>query len=247
MEPWDKVILYGVFDGMNLSSDGSRDILVTLENGDRVDIPEYFTRKASDFIEKDKLKLKDVIARIKKLDLDSQDVWLNEILNELGSDYGSLKYRAGYEQGKFDSTMEHEKVTVPQFVADWYEEHKDDFEIALFRCIDHIPSVYDEGDLNEFEEWIIDSETKPFQTLVNMHQFGYTVEKEKRYRVKMKGFDDKHSLLKYGEFSETWYFDDTETNVCIRKYHTRKQIEEAGFGEVFNNPLFEVEEMKKNE
>lgn len=36
-----------------------------------------------------------------------------------------------------------EKVVIPQFVADWYEEHKDDFETALFRCIDHIPSVYD--------------------------------------------------------------------------------------------------------
>uniref|UniRef100_UPI00069F9652 DUF1642 domain-containing protein n=1 Tax=Streptococcus parasanguinis TaxID=1318 RepID=UPI00069F9652 len=84
---------------------------------------------------------------------------------------------------------EPQKPVVPQFVADWYEEHKDDFEIALFRCIDHIPSVYDEGDLNEFEEWIIDGETKPFQTLVNMHQFGYEVEKEKRYYVRFKGME----------------------------------------------------------
>ena len=95
---------------------------------------------------------------------------------------------------------EPEKPVVPQFVADWYEANKDDFEIALFRCIDHIPSVYDEGDLNEFEEWIIDGETKPFQTLVNMHQFGYTVEKEN---------------------------------------------EEAGFGDVFDSPLFEVKEVEE--
>lgn len=238
MEPWDKVILYGVFDGMNLSSDGSRDILVTLENGDRVDIPEYFTRKASDFIEKDKLKLKDVIARIKKLDLDSQDVWLNEILNELGSDYGSLKYRAGYEQGKFDSTMEHEKVTVPQFVADWYEEHKDDFEIALFRCIDHIPSVYDEGDLNEFEEWIIDGETKPFQTLVNMHQFGYEVEEEKRYTVKMR---TTNQPLFYNSLEKKLFFSLGE----LATQFTFKQLEEAGFDWVFDCPGIEIEEVGK--
>lgn len=74
---------------------------------------------------------------------------------------------------------------VPQYVADWYEANKDDFEGKLFRCIDCIPSVYDEGDLNEFEEWIIDGETKPFQTLVNMHQFGYKVEKVDLYRVKL--------------------------------------------------------------
>lgn len=245
MEPWDKVILYGVFDGMNLSSDGSRDILVTLENGDRVDIPEYFTRKASDFIEKDKLKLKDVIARIKKLDLDSQDVWLNEILNELGSDYGSLKYRAGYEQGKFDSTMEHEKVTVPQFVADWYEEHKDDFEIALFRCIDHIPSVYDEGDLNEFEEWIIDGETKPFQTLVNMHQFGYTVEREKRYIVKVKGISAVNGCLKCDVDNSRWFFSGPEESDRYRAKHTIKELDKAGFGWVFDCEGIEIEEVEE--
>lgn len=43
---------------------------------------------------------------------------------------------------------EPQKVQVPQFVADWYEANKDDFEGKLFRCIDCIPSVYDEGDLN---------------------------------------------------------------------------------------------------
>lgn len=99
MEPFDKVILYGVFDGLNLSSDGSRDILVTLENGDRVDIPEYFARNASDFVEKKNIKLKDVIARIEKFDLATKAVWINEILNKLGSDYGLHKYYAGYKQG----------------------------------------------------------------------------------------------------------------------------------------------------
>ena len=30
---------------------------------------------------------------------------------------------------------ESQKVIVPQFVADWYEECKDDFETSLFQCI----------------------------------------------------------------------------------------------------------------
>lgn len=131
---------------------------------------------------------------------------------------------------------EPQKVTVPQFVADWYEEHKDDFEIALFRCIDHIPSVYDEGDLNEFEEWIIDGETKPFQTLVNMHQFGYTVEKEKRYTVKMR---TTNQPLFYNSLEKKLFFSLGE----LATQFTFKQLEEAGFGEVFNSPLFEVEEV----
>jgi gp178 len=138
---------------------------------------------------------------------------------------------------------EPQKVAVPQFVADWYEEYKDDFEIALFRCIDHIPSVYDEGDLNEFEEWIIDGETKPFQTLVNMHQFGYEVEKEKRYLVKLKGIKSSECYLNCVGNAKNWIVADKTEHAHILTKHTRKELEEAGFGEVFNSPLFEVEEV----
>ena len=81
---------------------------------------------------------------------------------------------------------ESQKVQVPQFVADWYEANKDDFETNLFRAVDLIPSDYEEGDLSEFEEWLVDNHTEPFQTLVNMHQFGYDVKKERRYTVKMR-------------------------------------------------------------
>lgn len=139
---------------------------------------------------------------------------------------------------------EPQKIIVPQFVADWYEEHKDDFEIALFRCIDHIPSVYDEGDLNEFEEWIIDGETKPFQTLVNMHQFGYTVEKEKRYLVKIKGVEEGYNYLNYRISLDSWFFSGESEPLDFRTKHTRKELEKAGFREVFNSPLFEVEEVE---
>lgn len=139
---------------------------------------------------------------------------------------------------------EPQKVQAPQFVADWYEANKDDFEIALFRCIDHIPSVYDEGDLNEFEEWIIDGETKPFQTLVNMHQFGYEVEKEKRYTVKMKNLRALFCYLAYIPDEGYWSLMASGGESIIIK-HTHKELEEAGFGDVFNSPLFEVEEVEE--
>ena len=139
---------------------------------------------------------------------------------------------------------EPQKVTVPQFVADWYEEHKDDFEIALFRCIDHIPSVYDEGDLNEFEEWIIDGKTKPFQTLVNMHQFGYTVEKEKRYLVKIRGFVECGDYFNYFVEAGHWAFSGPSNHPNVRTYHTRKELEEANFGWVFDCEGIEIEEVE---
>ena len=95
---------------------------------------------------------------------------------------------------------------VPQYVADWYEANKDDFEGKLFKCIDCIPSVYDEGDLNEFEEWIIDGETKPFQTLVNMHQFGYKVKKDKKYLVNFKNVQKGSESFKFDRVTGKWYF-----------------------------------------
>ena len=139
---------------------------------------------------------------------------------------------------------EPQKPVVPQFVADWYEEHKDDFEIALFRCIDHIPSVYDEGDLNEFEEWIIDGETKPFQTLVNMHQFGYEVEKEKRYYVRLKGVDENYNYFNCIKHLDAWCLTELKTDKKFRMTHTRKQLEDADFGWVFDCEGIEIEEVE---
>lgn len=105
MEQCDKVILFGYLDGYTYELNGITNYVVALETGERVEIPVGGVMSVDEFVEKDKIKLKDVIARIKKLDLGTQKVWLNEILNELGSDYGTLKYKAGYEQGKARGRM----------------------------------------------------------------------------------------------------------------------------------------------
>lgn len=138
---------------------------------------------------------------------------------------------------------EPQKPVVPQFVADWYEENKDDFERNLFRSINTISSMYEDEELNEFEDWVIGAYTKPFQTLVNMHQFGYEVEKEKRYVVKMKGISSNMCYL--NRVGNKWIITgiDEHTGMNIYTKHTKKQLEEAGFGDVFNSPLFEVEEV----
>nr|DAX81773.1 MAG TPA: Protein of unknown function (DUF1642) [Caudoviricetes sp.] len=138
---------------------------------------------------------------------------------------------------------EPQKVTIPQFVADWYEENKDVFEANLYRCAYNIPSVFDGAKLNEFERWFLTAGTKPFQTLVNMHQSGYEVEKEKRYRVRFKGLDKDLEYLNFKN-GHVWVFSDNIENEEYRTAHTRKELEEAGFGEVFNSTLFEVEEVE---
>ena len=68
-----------------------------------------------------------------------------------------------------------EKPKVPQFVADWYEEHKNYFEYNLHSlCVD-----FHERKLQEdLHEWFTYLSNKPIETLVMMHKFGYEVEKE---------------------------------------------------------------------
>ncbi|RJU23435.1 DUF1642 domain-containing protein [Streptococcus sp. AM43-2AT] len=138
-----------------------------------------------------------------------------------------------------------QKLVVPQFVADWYEKNKDDFENALFQSIDLMPSIYEEKELSEFEEWLVDEHTKPFQILVNMHQFGYEVEKEKRYLVKMKGITSSARYLKHNIKTDNWFFSGREEAFSYRAKHTRKELEDAGFGWVFNCEGIEIAEVEE--
>lgn len=138
---------------------------------------------------------------------------------------------------------EPQKPVVPQFVADWYEYNKDDFETALFRSIDLMPSSYEEGELSDFEEWLVDEHTKPFQTLVNMHQFGYEVEEEKRYYVRFKFIEDSYSYLTLIKHLHTWTLTNIKLDKKFRSEHTKKQLEDAGFGWVFDCEGIEIEEV----
>ena len=76
------------------------------------------------------------------------------------------------------------KPVVPQFVADWYEEHKDNFEIYLSELCRNF--TFNRERVNDkIANWYEQLENKPIQTLVNMHQFGYEIKKEKLYTVEI--------------------------------------------------------------
>ena len=120
-------------------------------------------------------------------------------------------------------------------MADWYEENKDDFEGNLFRCVYNITSIFDGAKLNEFERWFLIASTKSFQTLVNMHQFGYEVEEEKRYFVKIKA--TKHCFARDG--NGRIFF-----SLAYKGCFTKKELEEAAFGWVFDCEGIEIEEVE---
>ena len=148
---------------------------------------------------------------------------------------------------------EPQKVVVPQFVADWYEENKDDFEGNLFRCVHNITSIFDGAKLNEFEKWFLIASTKSFQTLVNMHQFGYEVE-EKKYKITLLNRNDGDLYLinqnagvsdKYGHFSPVVLLFTKGTNFSEQCYElTKKEVASNGFGWVFDCPGIQIEEVE---
>lgn len=134
---------------------------------------------------------------------------------------------------------EPQKPVVLQFVADWYEEHKDDLEISIFHYVNNI----NKEDESAFKRWFVDSTTKPFQILVNMHQFGYEVEKEKRYLVKVIGMSKFYECLNFDTTENRWKFFDCDNTKTYRTHHTRKELEDADFGWVFDCPGIEIEEV----
>ena len=173
---------------------------------------------------------------------------LNIFLENLSK--GSIHKVAGY-QANTDYTYillevenelsnqldEPQPVKVPQFVANWYEENKDDFEGNLYRCTHNIPSTFDGAKLNEFEKWFLTAGTKQFQTLVNMHQFGYEVEKEKRYYVKITAAEQY--LVRVEDENFLGFLQSR-----LRSKFTRKQLEDDGFGWVFDCSGIEIEEVE---
>ena len=181
--------------------------------------------------------LKNILARLRELPLHNREVWLKVIMSEFKQDFSYAKWREGYEQGKLEGMVEREKVKVPQFVDDVIEgarEHSPELEDALhYAC---------SNGSQEFTEW--------YQKKSNRDLFarawldGYEVEKEKRYLVNMKGIDTNFNFLNRHRNENYWIFSSKDKNTLYQTHHTRKELEEAGFGWVFDCPGIEIEEVE---
>lgn len=74
--------------------------------------------------------------------------------------------------------------------------------------------------------------------------FGYEVEKEKRYTVRIKGVVEDSAYLKHQLQNNHWYYGSLTECSLFSPYHTKKELEEAGFGWVFDCPGIEIEEVE---
>ena len=148
---------------------------------------------------------------------------------------------------------EPQPVKVPQFVADWISfvktnglKFKNTYgfyeEIApsdnVYRVMYYIfkESIADKG----IRKWVADN----IDTFARAWLDGYEVEKEKKFFVKIKCLSEEYKYLNYFKSCREWLFSEKEEIKEYRTTHTRKQLEEAGFGWVFDCPGIEIEEVE---
>ena len=122
-----------------------------------------------------------------------------------------------------------QKVKVPQFVAEIIEYYKR-----------HNATLYDvlrEKNFNkQYNEWLM-NEQDAYNKVARAWLDGYEVEEEKWYLVSLK---NGQPLVK-SQSGNTFYFNQ---NITAGNYKvTRKQLEEADFGWVFDCPGIEIEEV----
>ena len=169
--------------------------------------------------------VKNILARLRELPLHEREVWLKAIMGEFEQDFSSAKWREGYEQGKVEGMVERDKVTIPQFIADWIEEKRDQGR--------KLAQMLLQASLNEqYGRWVVDNQ----DTFARAWLDGYEVEKEKRYWVKLKAVDQYLVSVKDEKFLGF-------LQSKLRSKFTRKELEDLGFGWVFDCPGIEIEEV----
>jgi len=170
--------------------------------------------------------LRNVLARLRELPEHDREVWLKGIMDEFELDFSHAKWREGYEQGKFDGAVEAEKSkpVIPQFVADWIEVCKEHLTTSLYTAMN--PNFM-KGNSQSFDLILWIKKTSNQDIFARAWLDGYEVEKEKQYRIKMK--------------NEEYY------RTIVTGDYTRKELEDAGFGWVFDCEGVEVQEVQEVE
>lgn len=138
--------------------------------------------------------------------------------------------------------IEELKPVVPQFVADWYEEHKDNLEYSV-QCL----CVQGCEPVRQIDTWFDDDSNKPIETLVMMHKFGYKVKKEKLYTVELPNPNSFSSIILRRNEEGKIYISFNIPNLEKWKSDENVQLTESEIKEDFGWALQFKEEVKDNE
>lgn len=181
---------------------------------------------------------------------DNQELRTNK--QELISKYELIKNSYKFDTVSTDGIIsdlkrldEPQKVVVPQFVADWIKYCKNT-NVTMTRALlvgeVDFYNYANQKDFSRLKEFLEPESNQ--ETFVLAWIYGYEAEKEKRYYIRLKNVDKNYNYLNRINHLDVWCLTEIKTDKKFRTTHTRKQLEDAGFGEVFNSPLFEVEEVE---
>lgn len=134
----------------------------------------------------------------------------------------------------FKQLDEPQKVMIPRFIADWIVQAKEDgYNIA---------GAINEAPRGTVDDWL---ELENVDIFAEAWVNGYTVKKEKRYIVKVKGISAVNGCLKCDVDNSRWFFSGPEETDRYRAKHTIKELDKAGFGWVFDCTGIEIEEVEE--
>lgn len=127
------------------------------------------------------------------------------------------------------------KQVVPQYVAEWVDKSRE-YDYDFDEWFDQSHDVY---------EWLRQAELNAlaFTTLIVNGRDAVIVEEEKRYTVKIKGVNESCNFLIKNPTDNEWFFYSIEESNFAGNFvviHTRKELEEGGFGWVFDCEGVEV-------
>lgn len=126
---------------------------------------------------------------------------------------------------------EPQNVTIPQVVAEIIEYYKGQ-NATLY------DALREKNFNKQYDDWLL-NEQGAYDKVARAWIDGYEVEKEKRYLVKLRSNNTEIDYLVNTERNGLRFYSTIYTQ---RRKHTRKELEDAGFGWVFDCPGVEVEE-----
>ena len=136
-----------------------------------------------------------------------------------------------YIEELIKSLDEPEKVKIPQFVAEIIEYYKKQ-NATLY------DALREKNFNKQYNDWLL-NEQDAYDKVARAWLFGYEVVEEKRHLVTLK---NRQPLVKSQSGSILYFSQD----VTAGNYKfTRKELDDADFGWVFDCPGVEVEEVEK--
>lgn len=160
------------------------------------------------------------------------EVWVKGVINSEIRNSGVHVLHSGIDAFYPLELVTDLRPTVSKGVAEWYEEHK----AWVHDCLVSKEYIDDLA-------WDASNQNLSLLDIVRMDEFGYKIETSLLYKVIIPNVKKSRSCLVYNLGEQKWYFKSRNTKGgAFRINHTREQLEEAGFGWVFDCGFAQEEE-----